>query len=50
MQDETVWLNHEQLLHLFDRDTKHINNALKEELIESTIAKFVAVQKKAREM
>lgn len=36
MQDETVWLNREQLSILFDRDiktiSKHINNILKEEL------------------
>ena len=36
MQDETVWLNTEQMAQLFDRDyktiRKHINNALKEEL------------------
>ncbi len=36
MQDETVWLNREQLSILYDRDIKtigkHINNALKEEL------------------
>ena len=36
MQDETVWLNTEQMAKLFDRDYKtirnHINNALEEEL------------------
>lgn len=45
MQDETVWLNAEQMAKLFDRDyktiRKHINNALKEELEnEVVIAKF----------
>ena len=34
--NETVWLNRNQLAQLFDRDVKtigkHINNALKEEL------------------
>ena len=48
MKDETVWLNREQLAELFDRDVKtigkHINNALKEELDNSTIAKFATVQ------
>ena len=41
---ETVWLNRNQLAVLFDRDVKtigkHINNALKEELDSSVIAKF----------
>lgn len=36
MKDETVWLNTEQIIELFDRDyksiRKHINSALKEEL------------------
>ena len=49
MKDETVWLNAEQMAELFDRDyktiRKHINNALKEELDESTVAKFATVQK-----
>ena len=49
MKDETVWLNANQLSELFDRDIKtirkHINNALKEELDNSTIAKFATVQK-----
>ena len=48
MKDETVWLNREQLSKLFNRDIKtigkHINNALKEELDDSTIAKFATVQ------
>lgn len=49
MKDETVWLNREQIAKLFDRDIKtigkHINNALKEELDKSTVAKFATVQK-----
>ena len=49
LKDETVWLNREQLAKLFDRDIKtigkHINNALKEELDNSTVAKFATVQK-----
>ena len=46
LKDETVWLNRSQLSELFDRDIKtigkHINNALKEELLEdnSVVAKF----------
>ncbi|KAA6312906.1 hypothetical protein EZS27_036239, partial [termite gut metagenome] len=36
VEDETVWLNRQQMSELFDRDIKtigkHINNALKEEL------------------
>ena len=48
MKDETVWLNAEQISKLFDRDyktiRKHINNALREELDNSTVAKFATVQ------
>ena len=46
LKDETVWLNRQQLSELFDRDIKtigkHINNALKEELLEdnSVVSKF----------
>lgn len=45
MQDETVWLNTEQMAKLFDRDyktiRKHITNALIEELQnEEVVAKF----------
>ena len=45
VQDETVWLNTEQMATLFDRDyktiRKHINNILKEELNdEMVVAKF----------
>ncbi len=45
---ETVWLNRAQLVELFGRDVKtigkHIANALREELDDSTVAKFVTVQ------
>ena len=49
INQDTVWLNRQQLAMLFDRDVKtigkHINNALKEELSEvATIAKFATVQ------
>ena len=50
VEDETVWLNRNQMSELFDRDVKtigkHINNALKEELYvdNSTVAKFATVQ------
>lgn len=50
VEDETVWLNRNQMSELFDRDVKtigkHINNALKEELSAdgSTVAKFATVQ------
>ena len=42
---ETVWLNRQQISQLFDRDIKtigkHVNNALKEELMDfSVVAKF----------
>lgn len=47
--NETVWLNRNQLAQLFDRDVKtigkHINNALKKELSdEVVVAKFATVQ------
>ena len=49
MKDETVWLNREQMAKLFDRDIKTIgkrmNNALKEELDNSSVTKFATVQK-----
>ena len=48
VEQETVWLNRNQMADLFDRDVKtigkHINNALKEELDDSTVAKFATVQ------
>ena len=45
LEDETVWLNRQQLSVLFDRDIKtigkHVNNALKEELAGmATVANF----------
>ncbi len=46
VENETVWLTRIQMAELFDRDVKtigkHVNNALKEELIEepSVVAKF----------
>ena len=47
-EQETVWLNRNQMAELFERDVKtigkHINNALKEELDSSTVAKFATVQ------
>ena len=48
--NETVWLNRNQLAQLFDRDVKtigkHINNALKEELSnEVVVAKFATTTK-----
>ena len=51
-EQETVWLDRNQMAELFDRDVKtigkHINNALKEELDSSTIAKFATVQKEGK--
>ncbi len=49
IEEETVWLNRQQMAQLFGRDVKtigkHINNALKEELQGfSTVAKFATVQ------
>ena len=50
IENETVWLNRNQMAELFDRDVKtigkHINNALKEELNNdmATVAKFATVQ------
>ena len=48
VEQETVWLNRNQMAELFGRDVKtigkHINNALKEELDNSTVAKFATVQ------
>jgi len=45
IENETVWLNRQQIAQLFDRDIKtigkHINNALREELYGfSVVAKF----------
>jgi len=51
VENETVWLNRQQMAVLFDRDIKtigkHINNALKEELAGiATGANFATVQNK----
>lgn len=44
IENNTVWLNRNQLAELFGRDVKtigkHINNALKEELDNSVVANF----------
>ena len=49
IDQETVWLNRNQMAELFGRDVKtigkHINNALREELDVSTVANFATVQK-----
>ena len=49
MKDETVWLSLDQMAKLFDRDksviSRHIKNALEEELDNSAVAKFATVQK-----
>lgn len=50
INEETVWLNRNQIAELFERDVKtigkHINNALREELKDdsSTVANFATVQ------
>ncbi len=48
VDQDTVWLNRNQMADLFGRDVKtigkHINNALKEELDNSTVANFATVQ------
>ena len=49
LENETVWLNRQQLAELFARDVKtigkHISNALREELAGmATVAKFAIVQ------
>ena len=48
-ENETVWLNRQQMASLFDRDVKtigkHINNAIDEELVGlPTVANFATVQ------
>ena len=49
MKDETVWLSLDQISKLFDRDksviSRHIKNALNEELDNSVIAKFATTAK-----
>ena len=48
MTGDTVWLIRRQMAELFERDVKtigkHINNALREEVDSSTVAKFATVQ------
>ena len=50
-EQDTVWLNRNQMAELFERDVKtigkHVNNALKEELQDqtATVANFATVQK-----
>lgn len=53
LEQDTVWLNRQQIAELFDRDVKtigkHINNAFREELAptvndNTTVAKFATVQ------
>jgi hypothetical protein len=55
MQEETVWLNRQQIAELFCRDVKtigkHIHNANNEELKGiSTVAKFATVQKEGNRL
>ena len=55
VENETVWLNRQQLALLFDRDVKtigkHINNALKEELKRiPTVANFATVQQEGERL
>ena len=49
MKDETVWLSLDQMAKLFGRDksviSRHINNALNEELDNSVVAKFATTAK-----
>ena len=53
LEQDTVWLNREQIAQLYERDyktvAKHINNALKEELEgEPVVAKFATPKKYGR--
>ena len=49
MKDETVWLSLDQMAKLFGRDksviSRHIKNAIKEELDNSVVAKFATTAK-----
>ena len=49
LKDETVWLSLDQMAELFGRDksviSRHIKNALSEEVDNSTVAFFATVQK-----
>lgn len=50
MEEETVWLNRQQMAMLFDRDVKtigrHVNNALKEELSDVPVVAIFATTAK----
>ena len=52
MTGDMVWLNRSQMAELFERDVKtigkHINNALREEVDSSTVAKFATVQEEGK--
>ncbi len=52
IKDETVWLSLEQMAKLFDRDksviSRHIKNALTEELDNSVVANFATTAKDAK--
>ena len=52
MKDETVWLSLEQMAKLFDRDksviSRHIKNALEEELDDTTVANFATLQREGK--
>ncbi len=53
LEQDTVWLNREQIAQLYGRDyktiAKHINNALREELKdEPVVAKFATPKKYGR--
>lgn len=55
MNDETVWLNAEQMAKLFGRDSKtirkYINNALKEELSDEVVTlKFATTTKEGTKL
>ena len=55
VENDSVWLNRQQIALLFDRDVKtigkHINNALREELANvPTVAKFATVQNEGGRM
>ena len=55
VDQETVWLNRNQMAELFERDVKtigkHINNVLKEELDNQVVvAKFATVQNEGTTM
>lgn len=51
VEQETMWINRNQMADLFDRDVKtigkNINKALREELDNWTVAKFATVQSEA---